>query len=279
MSEGNMVDPVAKVPGATGITIKLRNVILKDRKGLQNMYGRTEADLNKSLQMPIEIREEMTRKLIKEMGCSYEAAVDLAVLTLYDATILIDDSTSMIHKEGGKRKETLIDYNDHITEIYTLANQSGILAMRFMNTGGGKKNWTGQSRQYLEQHSYGSIEGERKGHLQDIIRECVHERDRAGKWQESVTFQLSRIGNYCGAAQLLKNIDQDPVIAEYIDVLPIEFGLKMHMEDKWCILPKIFLGAILPDWDTSDYYDFGRPQGNLPTAGGSELHSENNWDD
>jgi len=66
----------------------------------------------------------------------------------------IDDSNSMISEEGGARKETLIKFVDHITEAYSMANESGILAMRFMNGRGGKKKWTGKSREYLEKHNY-----------------------------------------------------------------------------------------------------------------------------
>ena len=36
-----------------------------------------------------------------------------------------------------------------------MANESGILALRFMNHGGGKKNWTGKSQEYLDHHNYG----------------------------------------------------------------------------------------------------------------------------
>ena len=38
-----------------------------------------------------------------------------------------------------------------------MANESGILAMRFMNRGGGKNNWTGKSQEYLDHHSYGGV--------------------------------------------------------------------------------------------------------------------------
>ena len=61
----------------------------------------------------------------------------------------------MINEQNGHRKETLIQFIDHITEIYSMANESGILAMRFINQRGGKKNWTGKSQEYLDQHSYG----------------------------------------------------------------------------------------------------------------------------
>ena len=69
----------------------------------------------------------------------------------------IDDSDSMIHEESGKRKRALIQFVDHITKICSMANESGILAIRFMNSRGGKKNWTGSLQEYLDQHSYGGM--------------------------------------------------------------------------------------------------------------------------
>jgi len=63
----------------------------------------------------------------------------------------------MIHYENGARKESLIQFVDHITEICSLASDSGILAMRFMNSSRGKKNWTGKSQEYLDHHSYSGL--------------------------------------------------------------------------------------------------------------------------
>ena len=68
---------------------RLRCLIMDRRKGLQKMYGETEAELDKSLRAPIEKGVEMARKLVSEMGCSVEIAKDLTVLTLYDVAILI----------------------------------------------------------------------------------------------------------------------------------------------------------------------------------------------
>ena len=63
----------------------------------------------------------------------------------------------MIYEEKGSRKKTLIQFIDHITDIYQMANESGILAMRFMNGRRGKKNWTGKSQEYLNEHTYGGL--------------------------------------------------------------------------------------------------------------------------
>ena len=35
-----------------------------------------------------------------------------------------------------------------------MANESGILAMRFVNGKRGKRNWTGRSQEYLDGHNY-----------------------------------------------------------------------------------------------------------------------------
>jgi len=52
----------------------------------------------------------------------------------------IDDSDSMIYEESGARKKTLIQFVDHITEIYSMANEPGILAIAFTNPEGGLQN-------------------------------------------------------------------------------------------------------------------------------------------
>ena len=67
----------------------LEDLIINQRRGLQNMYGGTGAELNKSLGVPIKRGEGMARKLVADMGCPLEVAKDLTVLTLYDVAILI----------------------------------------------------------------------------------------------------------------------------------------------------------------------------------------------
>ena len=61
----------------------------------------------------------------------------------------------MIYEEEGARKETLIQLIDHIMEIYLMAGESGILAMRFMNSRRGKENWARKSKAYLDRQCYG----------------------------------------------------------------------------------------------------------------------------
>ncbi|PUU79856.1 hypothetical protein B9Z19DRAFT_977489 [Tuber borchii] len=268
------------IPNGEEIGERLMNLIKRDRKGLQKIYGETEAELDKNLRAPIKRGEEMARKLITEMGCGYYIATDLTVLTLYDVVILIDDSDSMAYEENGARKETVIQFIDYITEICSMANESDILAMRFTKRAGGQKKSPGKSQEYLGHHRYSRMAGigaglkeildefvignpnqnkpllvltvtdgagQKKGHLKNVIRDCVNERAGAGKGFDAVSFQFSRIGNDPGAAQLLIDLDQDPEIGEYIDVLPVEFDLPGQLEDKWFVLPKVLIGAILPD--------------------------------
>ena len=52
----------------------------------------------------------------------------------------------------------------------------------------------------------------------------------------AVRFQFSRIGNDPGAAQLLTDLDQDPDIGEYIDVLPVELDLEGQLANKWSVV-------------------------------------------
>ena len=69
----------------------------------------------------------------------------------------IDDSSSMISEENGERMETFARFIDHITEIYSMANESGILAIRYMNRPGGRENWTGKWHEYPDHHIYGGV--------------------------------------------------------------------------------------------------------------------------
>ena len=61
----------------------------------------------------------------------------------------------MIHEENGVK--ILIQLIDHITEIYSITDESGIPAMAFINHGRGKKNWIGESQEYLDRHSNSGV--------------------------------------------------------------------------------------------------------------------------
>ncbi|PWW79091.1 hypothetical protein C7212DRAFT_22977, partial [Tuber magnatum] len=271
------------VPTAADIGKKLKEVILTHRTDLQKMYG--AEGLDNKLKEEIKRGVKMAKELIEDMGCTYEIAKALTVLTLYNVAILIDDSDSIIEEEGGAKKKTLIQYVDNIAKIYSMAKGDGFLALRFMNARWGRKDWAeGSSRVYLETTIAGGVtrigtelkkkildplvigggdqkkpllvliitdgaaEGEKKGYLKKVIRDCVNERNKANKGFGAVTFQFSRVGNDPGAAKLLKGLDKDPDLGKFIDVLPVEQDLQQQLEDdKWFVLPKILLGGILPD--------------------------------
>lgn len=73
------------------ISKRFKDLILEERKGLQKMYGETEADLDRNLDVQIKKGEEMAKNLMdeKRMGYDRETAKDLTVLMLYDVAILI----------------------------------------------------------------------------------------------------------------------------------------------------------------------------------------------
>jgi len=61
----------------------------------------------------------------------------------------------MAYEEEGARVKILIQFIDHITEICSMANESGILAIRFINNFRDKNNWTGELKGHLDQHIFG----------------------------------------------------------------------------------------------------------------------------
>ena len=77
------------IPNGEEIRRRLKDLIMKERKGLQKMFGDTEAELDEGLTAPIKRGEEMARKLVNKMGCNRMIAKELTVLTLYDVAILI----------------------------------------------------------------------------------------------------------------------------------------------------------------------------------------------
>ncbi|PUU80852.1 hypothetical protein B9Z19DRAFT_1106818 [Tuber borchii] len=227
------------------------------------MYGGTGAELDKSLKVPIKRGEGMARKLVADMGCPLEVAKDLTVLTLYDVAILIDDSDSMISGENGQGK-TLIQFIDHITEIYSMANESGILALRFNNYGGAAMIGTELKKKILYEFAIGNPNQKKPllvlivtAGVQDfferrclgrVARGCVGERERAGKGRDAVSFQFSLMGNDPSADTLLHSLYSSigGGIGKYIDVLPVDRHFGPQLVDKWFVLPKILVGAILP---------------------------------
>jgi len=76
------------VPSREMISNGLEELVMEHRKGLQNMYGTTETELDEDLKAQIDRGVVMAGKLV-DMGCGPEVAKDLTALTLYDVAILI----------------------------------------------------------------------------------------------------------------------------------------------------------------------------------------------
>jgi len=62
----------------------------------------------------------------------------------------------------------------------------------------------------------------------------------------AVAFQFSRIGKDPGAIELLKRLDDDAELGEFIDVLPVEmeFG-DQSFKDKWFVVCHNLLFSVL----------------------------------
>ena len=61
----------------------------------------------------------------------------------------------------------------------------------------------------------------------------------------AVSFQFSRIGNDPGAAELLKGLDQDLTLGEYIDVLPVEFDLETQIKDPFVVCHNLLFAKLM----------------------------------
>jgi len=107
----------------------------------------------------------------------------------------------MIYEENGARKETLIQFVDHITEIFSMANESGILAMRFMNSYRSKENWTGKSKDYLDHHNYGGL-----ARIGTALKERILDRFAIGNPNQSKPLLVIIVTN--GVVCLCSNISQ-----------------------------------------------------------------------
>jgi len=79
---------------------------------------------------------EIASKLPNELDfLNRELTMQLAVMSLYDMVVLLDNSTSIEFEEGGKRKEALKSVLHFLTKIYSAVSdkQRGIHAVRFLN--------------------------------------------------------------------------------------------------------------------------------------------------
>ncbi|KAI5841677.1 hypothetical protein BZA05DRAFT_344822 [Tricharina praecox] len=200
----------------------------------------------------------MIEKLVKRR-CPPEIAEQLAVLVLFDLVLLLDDSSSMDAENGGKREETLFRVLGTVADIYQLAREEGIVAIRLFNT---REGWSDVSRDKVEElyagiHYYGvsmigtqlqekilepfvenkrmekplltmvisdgKIEGEGKGLLKRTIYNCLL-RLQAGHetTEDAVAFYFARIGGDAGAKQIIE-LENDDAMRSWVNCLPGRF--------------------------------------------------------
>jgi len=244
-----------------------------------------------------ELATDMVSKLI-EMGCDGpEVAMDLSVLTLYDIVILIDDSTSMASKGNIETLKNILKQicqiyslanpTDGIKSIRFINHHKGKGKVKIENVDEvvGRCSRVGVTRIGTELHrkvlipfalgskektvamtrpllvmviTDGTVEGERKGLLQDVIINCNATLKKREQGEEAVAFQFIRIGDDPDAIKLLRDLDDHPRLGKHIDCLPED----IHLEDisdpkkwagiKWNVMAKIMIGAMVPHWDDFD---------------------------
>ncbi|KAF8248703.1 hypothetical protein K440DRAFT_599899 [Wilcoxina mikolae CBS 423.85] len=233
---------------------------------------------------------KMVETLVNERDCAVELAFKFMVLTLYDLVILLDDSTSMAVAQEGKRPEHLRRVLTEVSDIYSLARPEGINSVRFLNTRQGKKDVTpdkvadvlrvkyygltmiGTSLQkkiiepFVEKKKMdkpllvmvitdGDIEGEPQGRLKKNINNCIHKlQTEPDRDQHDIAFYFAHIGNDPGAKKLIRDLDNDPTLGQWIDCFPVESRIESveNPKKKWNVLSKLLLGALYRDIDRED---------------------------
>jgi len=109
----------------------------------------------------------------------------------------------MTYEEGGVKQKTLVQLIDLITETYSMANESGILAMRFLNHRQGKRNWTGKSQEYLDHHINGGL-----ARIGTELKKKILDRFVIGKSNQSkpLLVIIATDGIVCLSPQISKTI-------------------------------------------------------------------------
>ncbi|KAI5852393.1 hypothetical protein BZA05DRAFT_452635 [Tricharina praecox] len=218
---------------------------------------------------------EMVGKIMQH-GCMKETAIQLSLLALYDVVLLVDNIISMRIEDNGEQIETLKKTLKSIASVYRLVAQIGrIVPVKFLNSNlsfrevGPTKvdeivaKTSSETNPLLNNSVVGTallmpsrtvlqIEGEPQWLLRKVMKEKALElRGKYGpKGPQAVAYQFAMIGTDTKAIELLKNLDDDKELGEYIDCMPSGSLDKMQEPaDKWNILPKLFLGALLDIWD------------------------------
>ncbi|KAL0635218.1 hypothetical protein Q9L58_005864 [Maublancomyces gigas] len=275
-------------PQQTTITVdecftNFKKYITNERPGLSAFYD----DL--ALREVAKKAKDMAEKLLVKK-CGKEIAMQLSLLTLYDIALLLDDSVSMGIEENGERKLTMKDTMKAITEVYDLANDFGLLSVRFFNSdqsfikvksknvysvwkkclyGGVTRIGSALSERVLDKYVWapagmkkpllvmtitdGAVEGERSGLLRDVIANCVKRlEDHSHLNANAVSFHFSSVGNDPDAMDFLQKLDNHTTVGKYVDCLDINIKRNDLKEEKWSILPKLLLGALTREWDDRD---------------------------
>ncbi|KAH8149100.1 uncharacterized protein LAJ45_06639 [Morchella importuna] len=258
---------------------------IEDR-GLEAFFTRNGADLKESLR-PYTIQ---ARKLIKELNAEKEeSASEVALLTLYDLAILIDDSTSMQWVEQGKRIQVLVDFLKAISHIYSFAGEGmngKIRRIRFLNSRKGSDYVdSAEVEKLLHNHSYsgmtrigtqlkkkilidlvsskmprpllvmiitdGEIQGERKNVLFDVLTDVYSFCKNFATGEYAVSFKFCRIGDDQGAKDLLQELDDHKDLGVHIDCqrAHVDLASILNRTQSFHEVTKLLIGAISQEWD------------------------------
>ncbi|KAI5784131.1 hypothetical protein FPQ18DRAFT_265952 [Pyronema domesticum] len=201
----------------------------------------------------------MAEKLMSD-GCNRVFAKRFTILSLYDLSILIDDSLSMVTEEEGIQIKTLGKILRRVSPVYALAREDGIYTMDFLNEPDGYADFTAEDiNEILMNHSYygwtrigtelkskvlsenvhdnmkkpllvltitgGDIEGERDGVIEPVIERYVKNLQKqygSTQGSQAVEFHFTRVGNDIGAINLLESLEKNDAIGNYAKLLPCE---------------------------------------------------------
>ncbi|KAA8912325.1 hypothetical protein FN846DRAFT_773380 [Sphaerosporella brunnea] len=174
--------------------------------------------------------------------------------------LIADDSGSMKTEEGGKRIETLKIALKFVAAVIKLARNEGIKAIRFLNSKKVWTDVQRKTHKIIEDHPFrhwsrigtelknkiinkhvfgsemkrpllvititdGDAEGESKNLLVSVIHECIEKlrdlhKEKTEHGADAIGFQFAKVGNDQGAERLLKRLDDDLKVGDYVDCFP-----------------------------------------------------------
>jgi len=212
-------------------------------------------------------------------------------LALYDVVLLVDNSISMEVQQNGERIKTLTTTLQRVAWTYSFVSEvGGIVSIKYLNQKKGNRKvkaghvadiikslrfqgltplGTELRNKVLKEYADaekmkrpllvvvitdGEIEGEPDGLLKRVImNKALDLREVWGdQGPEAVAYQFATIGNDKGARDLIKQLDDDIQLGDYIDCMLNETLDDIDTDQMWTILPKLLLGAISPYWDEKE---------------------------